>query len=127
MKAMAWFSQFGMAAMLLLLTIANPVMMCLQPGASLSAAEQACCERMGPMCASSGMTAKHSCCRITTTEQKNVLAAVRAHSVQADDVGYAALENPVNALPVFTLVERAAVVSPSPPQPSQSSLQVFRI
>lgn len=126
MKPMAWFSQIGMAAMLLLLTIANPVMMCLQPGTSLSPAEQACCKRMGPMCVSSGMAAKHSCCRVTTTE-RNVLAAVRAHAVPTDDFGYAALENPANALPGFAVIERAAFLSPSPPQPSLSSLQVFRI
>jgi hypothetical protein len=52
------------AALLLALSVfASPLMACLQPDATLTAEERACCRKMAGKCGK--MPASHSCCKTT--------------------------------------------------------------
>ena len=127
MKPVKCLSQIGMAMVLLLLTVVSPAMTCMRPGVTLTRAEQACCKKMESMCAAKGMSVSHSCCQTITGGQNDSIALARSVSVLALNLGSSIAANSALALPVLSIEKHPSFVSPSPPQPSLSSLQVFRI
>lgn len=126
MRAVTWLPQTGLALVLLLGSLANPVMACLQRGTSIKPAEQACCKQMRSMCAPTGMAAHHSCCRTTAYDSELLVPAANPSSpVTPECVFTTATEQPYLVLASLPAA-RASSVSPSPP-PSLSSLQTFRV
>jgi len=64
-------------ALLSLVLLATPIMACVIPAATMSAAERDCCKRMGPECGK-GMAKSHSCCQTETVP--NHLPAIKSSS-----------------------------------------------
>src|SRR5882757_6632345 len=52
-------------SLLSLVLLATPIMACVMPTATMTAAERDCCKRMGPECGK-GMAKSHSCCQTAT-------------------------------------------------------------
>ena len=126
MKLLTRLAQIG-AVLVLLLTTVNPVAACLQDTASLSAAERACCKRMGPMCASGTGAHQLPCCRVDVNTPGDALAlAAPVIVVSPDFTMFHGARQPEP--PQWTpWARRVSFLSPSPPQSRLSSLQVFRI
>ena len=127
MKPVAWFSQIGMATVLLLLTMVGPAMDCLRPGTPLTQAEQACCKKMGPMCASSGVSVGHSCCKTVADGHRDFFTATNNGRLLTIDLGSSHVSDRAGAVSVVSAEKCLSFVSPSPPHRSLSSLQVFRL
>src|ERR1700744_2803824 len=112
--------------LLLLLSMA-PAMACRIPGATMTAQERACCQRMGDKCGQTDMAASHSCCK----------GAVPGVDKQAIDARTAAVHllaiaaSPLAASDLLDSVLSAPAVSgyaDSPPLGSPpSSISVLRI
>jgi hypothetical protein len=73
MKLLTRLAQIG-AVLILLLTTVNPVAACLQDTASQTAAERACCKRMGPTCSSGAGAHQLPCCRVNMIVPGDALA-----------------------------------------------------
>jgi hypothetical protein len=65
-------------SILSLLLMATPIMACLIPAASMTAAERECCKRMAGECGKPGMPHSHPCCQTTTVP--NQFAAIKSSS-----------------------------------------------
>src|SRR5215469_14035160 len=65
-------------SILSLLLLATPIMACLIPAASMTAAERDCCKRMAGECGKAGMPHSHPCCQTTTVP--NQFAAIKSSS-----------------------------------------------
>ena len=65
-------------SILSLLLLATPVMACLIPAPSMTAAERACCKRMAGECGKAGMPQSHPCCQTTTVPAH--FAAIKSSS-----------------------------------------------
>src|SRR5216684_3974218 len=55
-------------SMLSLLLLATPIMACLIPAASMTAAERDCCKRMAGECGKARMPQSHPCCQATVPD-----------------------------------------------------------
>src|SRR5215469_18937549 len=53
-------------SILSLLLLATPIMACLIPAASMTAAERDCCKHMAGECGKANMPQSHPCCQTTT-------------------------------------------------------------
>ena len=65
-------------SILSLLLLATPIMACLIPAASMTAAERDCCKRMAGECGKAGMPQSHPCCQTTTVPAH--FAAIKSSS-----------------------------------------------
>src|SRR5215469_15421278 len=68
----------GGVSILSLLLMATPIMACLIPAASMTAAERECCKRMAGECGKAGMPQSHPCCQTTTVSTH--FAAIKSSS-----------------------------------------------
>jgi len=69
--------KFGVTLLSLLL-LATPIMACLIPASSMTAAERDCCKRMAGECGKAGMPQSHPCCQTTTVPDQ--FAAIKSSS-----------------------------------------------
>ena len=86
------------AATLMLVLLSQPLVACVMPGHSMTAAEHACCTKMASMCESSAMPMSHSCC---------------THAVSPLVIALAKMQNADLAVPAV-LVSEVAPALPSP-------------
>src|SRR5215472_12807936 len=64
-------------SILSLLLLAMPIMACLRPAASMTAAERECCKRTARECGKPGMPQSHACCQTTVPDH---FAALKSSS-----------------------------------------------
>ncbi len=117
-------------SLLSLLLLATPIMACLIPAASMTAAERDCCKRMAGECGKAGMPQSHPCCQTTTIPDH--FAAIKSSS----DV------NPIQLALAFTYALHHTFITPtlqepdsdpfaadihSPPISPPASISVLRI
>src|SRR5215469_4094610 len=117
-------------SILSLLLLAMPIMACLIPAASMTAAERDCCKRMAGDCGMAGMSHSHPCCQTTTVPAH--FAAIKSSS----DV------NSIQLVLAFTYALHQTFISPtlqepdptpwaadihSPPTSPPASISILRI
>ena len=115
-------------SILALLLATLPVMACTVPGATMTAAERDCCQRMAEQCHRSGMANSHGCCQ--TQASQNGLHALKTSSSQLDHSLFQIHALPL-ALPVITVSQmfgtNVAFPTHSPPGPLYLATTVLRI
>ena len=74
------------AAAVVLVLFGQPLIACVMPGHTMTAAEHACCFKMASMCNSSAMPMSHSCCKQSLSPQMIALAKLRSAEVAAPAV-----------------------------------------
>jgi hypothetical protein len=121
---------FKFAALLMgMLLLAGPLMACMLPGSSMTAAERECCRKMAGQCSGQGdMPMSHDCCRTTVRPGHALLATNQfrlAHNVVTVALAVASDQHltPILALP-FSLVPD---YDHPPPLSNLASLQTLRI
>lgn len=117
-------------AVLSLLLLATPIMACLMPATSMTAAERDCCKRMAQECGKTGMPQSHSCCQTATVPDH--FAAIKSSSdVNSAHVALAITYAPAETFQIPTLLQWnscpwAADIH-SPPISQPASISVLRI
>jgi hypothetical protein len=118
-------------SLLSLILLVTPIMACLIPAASMTAAERDCCKRMAQECGKAGMPQSHSCC--LTTSVPDHFAAIKSSSdVNALHVTLAVTYALDHAFRIPELVDFFgsgpwAADSHSPPISPPASISVLRI
>ncbi len=117
-------------SVLSLVLLATPIMACLIPAATMTAAERDCCKRMAHECGNKGMASSHSCCQ--TTPVPDHLAAIKSSS-DANSMHLAlVLAHALSPTPIVAMVREAglspwAVDIHSPPISPPATISVLRI
>src|SRR5215471_4626121 len=116
-------------AVLVMLLAALPVMACMRPGVTMTAAERDCCKKMAAQCGGSGMMKSHGCCQ--TIVSPDTFDPMKTSSSQIDHSlselhGQAV---PFEATVAVQLAFAANIVSPlhGPPEAPSSATTVLRI
>jgi len=117
-------------SMLSLLLLATPVMACLIPAASMTAAERECCKRMAGECGRVGMPHSHPCCQ-TTTAPDHFAPMKTSSSVNSVQLALAVTYAPQQTFLAPTLHESDlapwATDIHSPPISPPASISILRI
>jgi hypothetical protein len=117
-------------SILSLLLLATPIMACLIPAASMTAAERDCCKRMAGDCGKPGMPQSHPCCQ-TTTVPDHVAAIKSSSDVNSFHVILAVKYALDHTFRIPTLQESGSAPWTadihSPPISPQASISILRI
>src|SRR5689334_11127632 len=116
------FIQVAAVAIVLVL-FGQPLLACVTPGHTMTAAEHACCVKMASMCNSSAMPMSHSCCKQSVSPQSIALAKLRSGDPAAPAV---LVTEFVVALPPFVQISDL-LPSDSPPGSPPKLSTVLRI
>jgi hypothetical protein len=74
------------AVAIVLVLFGQPLLACVTPGHTMTAAEHACCVKMASMCNSSVMPMSHSCCKQSVSPQAVALTKLRGGDLAAPAV-----------------------------------------
>ena len=111
------------AVAIVLVLFGQPLLACVTPGHTMTAAEHACCVKMASMCNSSAMPMSHSCCKQSVSPQVIAFAKLRCGDLAAPAV---LVSEFVVALPP-TVQVRDLLPSDSPPGSPPKLDTVLRI
>ena len=115
-----------------LLTIAllwaiTPALACVLRGATLTVAEQKCCQHMAEQCGSPMMPASHSCCKAQGPTNNVFPQALTAGPNRPLTVAVIAPIASLATLPAVTVRSHLSFLHAPPPEPSPGSNGVLRI
>ena len=114
-------TQLGAIAIILVM-FGQPLLACVTPGHTMTAAEHACCVKMASMCNSSAMPMSHSCCKQSVSPQTIAFAKLRTGELAAP-----AILVPEFVVPLPTVQVGDLLLSDSPPGSPPKLSTVLRI